>query len=317
MNDINRQRTPEVRLVFIGQRNYFTEFFVDWLVKNTTVVGVIWTCSDGGTLKAKALRLLRRLRRRGPLRVAGELLWYMTTKYVYVKDVEDLRKLVRSLRRSWDVKCRPQLPTLSVPNLRGAETMSFLSELKSTIILTQCINEIIPAELYSFPPLGAYVFHEGIVPQYRGKFCTHWAIMNGDYDCIGASLIRVEAGIDRGAIAFTEHVWPDARNRGRGWLEHHTLLLAFPRLRRWLSDVANGSLELRKQTAVYPIYSYPTIGHLIRARRCKEAYEHWRAECVGRTQPAQEVLTEAAAVVDPAEPPTTNIGNETVGREAI
>lgn len=269
-----RPLCTRISLVFIGQQNVFSEFLVNWLARTTTLTGVIWTASERHSWRAKLKRLGRRVRIRGVIRAAAEMLWFLAAKVLYFHDGRDLTRRLESLRVAWDLEpCG--VPCVSVPSLQSPEAVEFLHRHQPNLLLAQCINEIIQPDVFNFPALGCYILHDGIVPQYRGKFCAHWAIRNGDFHSIGASLIRVQRGIDRGPVAFAERVFPEARGRGPGWLEHEVVLLALPRLKAWLKGVALGDLQLSEQTETHPLYSYPTIGHLLGYRHLKAAYERW------------------------------------------
>jgi hypothetical protein len=268
---------PRLSLVFIGQQNFYTDFLVDWLAGLVDVRGVIWTAADRRTWRFRLNRVRQRIRRGGLRRAISEFLYFVGAKLRYHGDGPALRKLIADAREQWNV--RPaSVASIHVNNLRDGQVLPFLRQLEPDVLFAQCINEIIPREVYSLPRRGCYVFHEGVVPQYRGKFCTHWAILNGDFDCTGASVIKVDAGLDRGAIAFVERVRPQTLGRGHGWLEHEVLFLTLPRLRRWLEDLAADRAVLTEQTEKYPLYSYPLFSHIWRVEKQKQAYDRWRRE---------------------------------------
>ena len=268
---------PPIALVFIGQNNFYTEFLIDWMSQIVDVRGVIWTSSDRHTWQFRWRRWRQRLKRGGLRRAASEVLFHLYSRLRYPHDARDLRQLVQQGRDEWQVPHR-DVPALEVVNLKDRRVAAFLAEHRPDMLFTQCINELIPPAVFEFPSLGCYVFHEGVVPKYRGKFCTHWAIHNGDFDCIGATVLRVDRGFDSGSVAFVEPVYVHASGRGHGWLEHETLFLALPRLKSWLEDLGRGKLQLSDQGEQFPIYSYPTADHLFGAEAHKAAYDRWRQE---------------------------------------
>lgn len=259
-------------LIFLGQRNFFTEFLVDWLAKTTPTLGVIWTASERHKVSAKLRRLRGRVRRGGILRASSEVSYYLASKVLYHEDAGALRVLVENCRTELGISAT-NLPSITVPNLKDKSVLPFLREKGPALLLTQCINEKIPAEVYRNPELGCFVLHEGIVPHYRGKFCTHWAILNGDFDQIGVSLLRVEEGWDRGPAAFVERLTPtQTLGRGHGFLEHDVLLRVLPRLEHWFQGLPGSALDLIPQVGPAGVYSYPTFTHLFRAHKAKLAY---------------------------------------------
>ena len=266
-----------IPLVFIGQRNFYTDFLTDWLAGLTDLRGVIWTASDRHTGKAKRRRLWHRMKRYGPIRVASEVLYYLLNRKHGAKDEADLRELITPAREEMNV--RPaSAPTIEVLNLRTDEVNAFLDKCDPDVILTQCINEIVPESVFSRDRIGCFVYHEGVVPKYRGKFCTFWAILNREYDQIGASLIKIGRGLDVGQVAFVEHVLPAGLGHRHQWWEHEVLYLALPRLKKWIGDVSAGRVELKDQGGFYPIFSYPRFRHIFKIGRRVREYERWRCE---------------------------------------
>lgn len=272
-----------ISLIFIGQKNFYTQFLVDWLSQLTILKGVIWTASDRHSKSYKLRFLKRRMTRFGFFRCLSEILYYIGTLRYRRKDTRALLELIGKARKEMitnpvsSPSAKPA-PQVEVNNLRDSQAVDLLRECEPDAILTQCINEIIPESVFAHPKIGCFVYHEGLVPKYRGKFCTHWAIMNREFDQIGASLIKVGRGLDTGQVAFTEPVLPEGTGRRHGWWEHEVLYLALPRLKKWIEDVSAGRIELTNQEGVYPIYSYPLFSHLFRIGRRVREYEQWRTE---------------------------------------
>lgn len=64
---------------------------------------------------------------------------------------------------------------------------------------------LIPPEIYDRARLGAYVFHDSLLPEYRGFAPTLWAIINGE-DHTGATLFSMAEKMDQGGIVDQERV---------------------------------------------------------------------------------------------------------------
>ena len=58
---------------------------------------------------------------------------------------------------------------------------------------------IVPAEVYSRASRGCYVFHDSLLPKYRGFSPTVWAMINGERET-GVTLFRVAEEFDTGDI---------------------------------------------------------------------------------------------------------------------
>jgi methionyl-tRNA formyltransferase len=57
----------------------------------------------------------------------------------------------------------------------------------------------IPKEQYSIPPKGTIVFHDSLLPKYRGFAPMNWAIINGE-EKTGATMFYISDDIDSGDI---------------------------------------------------------------------------------------------------------------------
>jgi len=59
---------------------------------------------------------------------------------------------------------------------------------------------LIPPAVYERCPLGAWVFHDSLLPRYRGFSPTVWAMANGERET-GVTLFRMAERVDEGEIA--------------------------------------------------------------------------------------------------------------------
>lgn len=64
---------------------------------------------------------------------------------------------------------------------------------------------LIPASIYERARLGAFVFHDSLLPAYRGFSPTVWAIINGE-DHTGATLFHMADDVDSGDIVAQQRV---------------------------------------------------------------------------------------------------------------
>ncbi len=64
---------------------------------------------------------------------------------------------------------------------------------------------MIPASIYQRPRLGTFVFHDSLLPEYRGFSPTVWAIINGE-DHTGVTLFEIADEVDSGDIVDQQRV---------------------------------------------------------------------------------------------------------------
>jgi methionyl-tRNA formyltransferase len=64
---------------------------------------------------------------------------------------------------------------------------------------------MIPSTVYRRPRLGTFVFHDSLLPAYRGFSPTVWAIVNGE-DHTGVTLFEIAEAVDAGDVVAQERV---------------------------------------------------------------------------------------------------------------
>lgn len=67
------------------------------------------------------------------------------------------------------------------------------------LLLAVSWRTMVPASTYERAPLGAYLFHDSLLPAYRGFAPTVWAMINGE-SSTGVTLLRMAEGVDEGDI---------------------------------------------------------------------------------------------------------------------
>jgi methionyl-tRNA formyltransferase len=64
---------------------------------------------------------------------------------------------------------------------------------------------LVPETVFLRPRRGAFVFHDSLLPGYRGFSPTVWAMANGE-DHTGVTLFEMDAGMDTGQVVAQERV---------------------------------------------------------------------------------------------------------------
>lgn len=167
-----------------------------WLASFSDVVGVI-------EVREPAARLWRRVRRE--LRRVGALRFL---------DVLAFRLYYRLLRaagdRAWQAReferlCTayppldPDTPVLVTPSPNSAEAAAFIRRVAPDVVLARC-KSLLKREVFALPPRGTFVLHPGICPEYRNAHGCFWALANDDVHRVGATLLRIDEGIDTGPV---------------------------------------------------------------------------------------------------------------------
>ena len=76
---------------------------------------------------------------------------------------------------------------------------STIKEISPDFGIARC-KRLIAKRIFSIPRLGVFVIHPGICPEYRNAHGCFWAIINEDYENVGATLLKIDSGIDTGPV---------------------------------------------------------------------------------------------------------------------
>lgn len=87
----------------------------------------------------------------------------------------------------------------------AAKWERFWRETPPDLLLTVSWRYLVPAPVYQQSRLGAFVFHDSLLPAYRGFAPTVWAIANGE-DHTGVSLFEIAEGVDTGPLVAQRRV---------------------------------------------------------------------------------------------------------------
>lgn len=82
---------------------------------------------------------------------------------------------------------------------RGEDFLGAMRALHADLGVVVAYGHLLRAELLAIPRLGMVNVHASLLPRWRGAAPIHWAILTGDSET-GVSIMRVEAGLDTGAV---------------------------------------------------------------------------------------------------------------------
>ena len=91
------------------------------------------------------------------------------------------------------------VPILTTPSSNSSEAEDFIRRQKPDLMLARCKTLLKPS-VYSIPRKGTFVLHPGICPEYRNAHGCFWALVNNDPAKVGATLLRIDEGVDTGPV---------------------------------------------------------------------------------------------------------------------
>jgi methionyl-tRNA formyltransferase len=104
---------------------------------------------------------------------------------------------------------------------------------------------MIPSEIYRLPAIGTFVFHDSLLPEYRGFSPTVWSIINGE-DHTGVTLFKISEEVDSGDILDQEKV-PIGPDETIGEIIDRVTQTYLSILEKNLDPLLKGSFHLREQ----------------------------------------------------------------------
>ena len=134
---------------------------------------------------------------------------------------------------------RPDAPELLVQSPNSAAAEAFVRDVKPTLAIARC-KTLLQERIFSVPTLGTYVLHPGICPEYRNAHGCFWARATGDDANVGATLLRVDPGVDTGPVFGYFRVAAD-RLESHVVTEHRAVLDHLDAIRDKLLEIEAGT----------------------------------------------------------------------------
>ncbi|MBA3354726.1 MAG: hypothetical protein H0U18_02060 [Pyrinomonadaceae bacterium] len=262
-----------LKTAFIGNENFFDHMICEWLSEHTDLSLIVWTNKlswAGGTgieRKKKVLkRFINRARRRGSLRTLNELLYYVIYRnFLQRKEVSQVLRAVNSTER------HPQRPLAEIEqvrpsNIKSSELQHLIESLELDAIFAVCIDVYLPEKIINAPKHGAFLWHEGITPEYRGVYSPFWALAKKDYDNLGYTLLKMNSKLDAGEVFVqgkVENV--DLKKDWHSYIGHKAIIDSLPQVKQFLVQLErNQHQPLSRENAIDGYYSYPTTSALLK-----------------------------------------------------
>jgi folate-dependent phosphoribosylglycinamide formyltransferase PurN len=167
-----------------------------WLASFSDLVGVVVIHEPAARRRR---RIRRELQRSGPLRFVDVLalrLYYRLR--LAAREQARERALVSDLERRFPPP-NPPPRRLDTADPNSPETVEVLRELEPDLVLARC-RTLLREEVFAAARHGTFVLHPGIAPEYRNSHGCFWALARGDRDRVGATLLRIDAGVDTGPV---------------------------------------------------------------------------------------------------------------------
>jgi hypothetical protein len=118
--------------------------------------------------------------------------WFFRRREEYEKDTFGNSE-------SWTRKNQPRIIPIPTGQINSIDTLRTLAAQQPDIIILFGTS-LIGREIMDCFPNQILNLHVGLSGQYRGSSCNFWPIYDGRLDCLGATVLRINAGIDTGEV---------------------------------------------------------------------------------------------------------------------
>lgn len=137
---------------------------------------------------------------------------------------------------SWARKNQPTIIPIHTGQLNSTDTLNTLQAQHPEIIILFG-SSLIGRELMECFPNRIINLHIGLSGEYRGSSSNFWPIYDGRLDCLGATLMKINAGIDTGKVLAQEIITVEEGDTEQSLMGKSLILgmdLTLQVLRRWL-----------------------------------------------------------------------------------
>lgn len=208
-----------------------------WLASFSDLTGVVVVRERPGVVRRRARRELRRVGALRFLDVLAFRLYHRLREAARVRAWEDQRLAELRARFAAVPDTVPTLET-ATPNTPAAEQFVRARQPEMIVAFTK---HLIAERIFTVPPLGTFVMHPGICPEYRNAHGCFWAMARGDLDNVGMTLLRIDRGVDTGPVFGYFRCLPDEVHESHIVIQHRTVFDNLDTIQQTLEAIASGA----------------------------------------------------------------------------
>lgn len=144
-----------------------------------------------------------------------------------------------------EAAARHNIPVYTPDNINHPLWVEKIRELKPDVLFSFYYRDILSADILDVPASGCFNLHGSLLPKYRGRVPTNWAIINGETET-GVTLHYMTPGIDDGDIVAQQNVSIDANDTAQT-LSNKQVAAAGKMLDVCLPAIKDGSVKRTPQ----------------------------------------------------------------------
>lgn len=212
------------------------EALASWLASRLKLAGLIIIRDRRGRLVRASRRELKRV---GLLRFLDVVAFRIYARLRLARrDAAWEARAARKLRRRYPVDL-DAIPQIVVASPNSEQARDFLMRIEPDLVIARC-KVILKPEILEVPRAGTFVLHPGICPEYRNAHGCFWALVNRDFDRVGMTLLKADAGIDTGPVYLQAGYDFDEVRESHVVIQHRVVLENLEAVERILLSVCRG-----------------------------------------------------------------------------
>jgi methionyl-tRNA formyltransferase len=256
-----------MKIIFAGRDNSFNRGIINWLSKDHEVVASFFLEPDRFTFKGRMNRIKKRIKRYGLMKVLDEMSFHFVDRlWLRKNEPAKMTAIPQEFRKVSDIKG----DEFVVDKMNSKEWVAKVKSYEPDIIFSVCSSVIFKPQLYNTPRYGTLVLHEGITPQYKGLHTPLWALMKGEPQYLGYTLLKVNDEIDGGGIVsqYQYQLKDGEDHRCWSFVAHYSIVAGLDKMRddlkKYEEQKDNFQLEMPKDSSKYPHYTWMGLSEFLK-----------------------------------------------------
>jgi methionyl-tRNA formyltransferase len=232
-----------------------------WLASFSELVGIVTIEERRGSRR----RRLKTEWRRSRMRLLDVLAFRLVYRLTWARaDRKWIGALARRLAGAYPDP--PEVPALHTRDPNSEECRRFLAAREPDLMLARC-KTILGRHVFDVPRAGTVVLHPGICPEYRNAHGCFWALTKRDLDHVGATLLRIDEGVDTGPVYAYYTTDFDERRESHVRIQTRVVYDNLDAIASDLQRVIDGADPLEVEDRASAAWGQPRLSDYVRWKR--------------------------------------------------
>ena len=226
-----------------------------WIIANALVdhFGPITIIREQA--EPKGLFLKRRMKRLGPITVAGQVAFSFLSKVISKRSEQQRQNIIAASGANADEPENCEI--IDVESVNSQACRDHLKRLAPSAVMVVGAR-IIKSETLNSIDAPFINYHPGITPKYRGMNGAYWTLASADAANLGVTMHLVDESVDTGDVLYQERCEMPAGNNITTY-HHYLATVARPLAIQAIEDAITVKLNPRRIDLQSKQWFHPTI----------------------------------------------------------